>query len=87
MPTNSHYLSEDDMTKIMDWFALHIGNRSCSICDHKGWEPANFLSTEVIYDTEKNSHRNDLAVPTAIVYCRTCGHATYFNAKRIGLEI
>lgn len=86
MPKDSHCLSNSDMHKIMEWFLLHIGERSCAICDHKGWYPANFLITEVIYDAEKNFHRDDLAVPTVMVYCKTCGHASHFNAKRIGLE-
>lgn len=86
MAKEKSFLSDADIKKIAEWFNQHIDQRNCSVCDEHRWQPANFLTTGVVYDMNRECHRDDLAVPMARIYCLNCGQVLLFDATKIGLE-
>lgn len=81
--SDQHALTEEQKTKVLNWFRSKNGPRPCSVCGDNNWTLGAHL---VVPNTWAGGaiSMGGMSYPQVMLICRNCGHTNFFNAVIVG---
>jgi hypothetical protein len=77
-------LGEAHKNQVRDWLDSKVpaGQQACPVCQQTNWKIGDSLVSMPVVGEKPN-----IAIPFVSLACENCGHARFFFAKMIGLDV